>query len=70
MVGAREIKGHLKLELKLRGEVIGAFGPDMGGRVEELSGATVDLVGRIKRDHWRGGNRPEILLMHVERRLP
>jgi single-stranded-DNA-specific exonuclease len=65
---AREIKGHLKVALQLGDYKISGFGPEMGGRVEELAGAKVDLVGKLKRDHWRGGELPELLLMYVEPR--
>jgi single-stranded-DNA-specific exonuclease len=66
----RVIKGHLKLELRLPGkpQTIGAFGPEMGDRADGLEGAQVNLVGKLKRDHWRGGDAVEVLLMYLERR--
>ncbi|MCA9624818.1 MAG: single-stranded-DNA-specific exonuclease RecJ, partial [Myxococcales bacterium] len=64
----RTIKGHLKLDLRLRGEVVSAFGPDLGERAASLSpGDRVTLVGKLKRDHFRGGDLPEILIMYVGR---
>ena len=65
IVETREIKGHLKVELEIGQERISGFGPEMGARVDELDGAQVDVIGRLKRDHFRGGEVPELLLMYV-----
>ena len=65
VVETREIKGHLKVELEIGQERISGFGPEMGARVDELDGAEVTVVGRLKRDHFRGGEVPEVLLMYV-----
>jgi single-stranded-DNA-specific exonuclease len=61
IVDAREIKEHLKLDLELRGQRLSAFAPDMGPRLDSLP-PTATLVGRLKRDHYRGGALPEILV--------
>ena len=67
IVETREIKGHLKAELEVGEQRMSGFGPEMGARVDELEGAEVNVIGRLKRDHFRGGEVPELLLMYVER---
>ncbi len=61
IVRASPIKGHLKLEVMLRGQRVRGFGPDLGALASELRG-TVDLVGRLKRDHWTGSGKPEVVV--------
>jgi single-stranded-DNA-specific exonuclease len=65
VVSTREIKGHLKLEVMLRNQRIGGFAPEMGDRADGLVGKRVDIVGRLKRDHWRGGQVPELLVQFI-----
>jgi single-stranded-DNA-specific exonuclease len=64
ILSAKPIKEHLKLEVMLRGQRIRGFGPDLGALAATLSG-TVKLVGRLKRDHWTGSGKPEILVEAV-----
>jgi len=59
---AREIKGHLKLELERDGQSLSGFLPDGGRHAAELDGGRVDLVGLLRRDHWRGGDALEVLV--------
>ncbi len=61
LVSAREVKGgHLKLDLGLAGgRRIGGFGVAMGARAAELSGRVL-VIGRLRRDTWRGGRAVEI----------
>jgi single-stranded-DNA-specific exonuclease len=61
VVAARAVKGgHLKLELELTpSERMGAFGVNMGARAESL-GSRVVVLGRLRRDAWRGGDAVEI----------
>jgi single-stranded-DNA-specific exonuclease len=61
IVTASPIREHLKLEVMLRGQRMRGFGPDLGGHAATLSG-TVALVGRLKRDHWTGSGKPELLV--------
>lgn len=57
---AREVRGgHLKLELELGSRRMSGFGPAMGERATSLSGRVV-LVGRLRRDAYRGGDAVEI----------
>jgi len=61
VVAVREVKGgHLKLELELSPtERLGGFGVNMGSRAATL-GSRVVVVGRLRRDAWRGGDAVEI----------
>ena len=65
VASAREIKGHLKLEVLLRGQRLSAFGPSLGELAGSVAGTRIDIVGRLKRDHWRGGRMPEVFIEHV-----
>jgi single-stranded-DNA-specific exonuclease len=65
VVSAREIKGHLKIEILLRGERVGGFGPELGEMAATLVGQRVDIVGRLKPDHWRGGGAVEVLILQL-----
>ncbi len=62
ILSTRQLKEHLKLEVKLRGRRLSAFGPNMGALADSLAGKQVTVIARIKRDHWRGGSSPELLL--------
>jgi single-stranded-DNA-specific exonuclease len=61
VVSSREVRGgHLKLELSLAGgQRMGAFGVRMGDRAESLTGQVL-VVGRLRRDTWRGAGAVEI----------
>jgi hypothetical protein len=63
VVSARSVTGgHLKLELQLDGgERLGAFGIEMGGRAESLSG-DVAVSGKLRPDRYRGGGAIELKL--------
>lgn len=63
---AREVKGgHLKLTIETGGRRMSAFGAEMGGRAGALGGR-IDIVGRLRRDAWRGGDAVEVKLEGVE----
>ncbi|HEX6766992.1 MAG TPA: single-stranded-DNA-specific exonuclease RecJ, partial [Polyangiaceae bacterium] len=62
---AREVTGgHLKLELDVAGERVGAFGPGMGARAGEI-GKTAIVSGRLRRDTFRGGNAVELKISRL-----
>jgi single-stranded-DNA-specific exonuclease len=63
---ARPIKGHLKLQLDVRGQRLSGFGPDLGHLAGDLPSRMVTVVGKLRRDHWRGGRQPEILVTGIE----
>ena len=64
---ARTIKGHLKLEVSLKRHVIGAFGFELGSLSTGLAGSRVDIVGRLRRDTFRGGGAVELRIDRIER---
>ena len=53
---------HLKLSLDVAGKRLSAFAPRMVDLRDQVRGQAVTLVGRLKRDHWRGGRLPEVLV--------
>ena len=63
VLSTREIKGHLKLDLRLGKRQLSGFGPEMGDLAATLAGTRIDAIGHLKRDHWRGGDVPEVLLL-------
>jgi single-stranded-DNA-specific exonuclease len=62
VTAARSIRAHLKAELVVGGRTFGAFGPDLGAESERLVGTRIDVVGRLKRDHFRGGDALELVI--------
>ncbi|AKT41705.1 single-stranded DNA exonuclease [Chondromyces crocatus] len=64
---ARALKGHLKLELRMQGRELSAFGPELGELAPRLAGKRAMVVGRLRRDTWRGGNAVEL---RIERLSP
>jgi single-stranded-DNA-specific exonuclease len=58
----RQIKSHLKLDLRWREHRLSGFAPHLAAAAPELEGQSVTLVGRVRRDHWRGGEAVEILV--------
>jgi single-stranded-DNA-specific exonuclease len=66
LVAAREVKGgHLKLELELPGaQRMSGFGVSMGSKAASLTGQVV-VLGRLRRDAWRGGDAVEMRVEDV-----
>lgn len=64
---SRAIKGHLKIEVALKRHIIGAFGYELGSLASGLVGGHVDIVGRLRRDTFRGGSAVELRIDRVER---
>ncbi|WP_434040715.1 MULTISPECIES: single-stranded-DNA-specific exonuclease RecJ [Sorangium] len=62
---ARNLKGHLKLELTVARREIACFGFEQGELASRLAGGRVDVVGRLRRDAWRGGDAVEIRIEHI-----
>jgi single-stranded-DNA-specific exonuclease len=50
---------HLKLALRFGRTPISGFGFDLGARLSEAHG-TLDLVGALRPDTWRGGDAVEL----------
>ena len=63
--GARNLKGHLKLDLAVRGREISCFGFELGDLAPRLTGARADVLGRLRRDAWRGGDAVELRIERV-----
>jgi single-stranded-DNA-specific exonuclease len=63
LLAAREVRGgHLKLELELPNKQrLGGFAPDLGPQAATLPGS-VEVVGRLRPDRWRGGQAVEMLV--------
>jgi len=62
VLSVRDLKGHAKLELRLRGERVSGFAPERAVEAQAIVGKTLALAGRLRRDHFRGGNQPELLV--------
>lgn len=61
----RNLKGHLKMVVQYGSTTISTIAFQKGAAAESLrEGDRVHLVGRLRRDHYRGGEAVE---MHVER---
>lgn len=67
VVSTRLVKGHLKLEVRFGRRVIGAFGFQQGALADLLVGGNVDLIGKLRRDTWRGGDEVELRIERVAR---
>jgi single-stranded-DNA-specific exonuclease len=65
---ARDVKGHLKLELGFGSRVLPAFAFQLGGLAGELKGAHADVLGRLRWDAYRGGGAVEVRVERIERR--
>jgi single-stranded-DNA-specific exonuclease len=59
---ARAVKTHLKLELTWGARQLSGFAPDRAADAPEIDRREVALVGRVRRDHWRGGDAVEVLV--------
>jgi single-stranded-DNA-specific exonuclease len=60
--------GHLKLNLRVAGRELGAFGYQLGaqlGQEQNLCGAQVRVLGALRADGYRGGEHVELRIEHV-----
>jgi single-stranded-DNA-specific exonuclease len=55
VVSARDVKGHLKLELRIEGRHLVAIAFSMGEAAGRLQGRSIDAVGTLRRNTFRGG---------------
>lgn len=67
VVSARNLKGHLKLDLTWGKRALTAFGFELGPLAEGLGRARVDLVGSLRFDTWRGGDAVELRLERLSK---
>jgi len=64
---ARSPKGHLRLGLSFEGHVLGAFAFELGPLAEIVAGQTIDVVGRLRRDTFRGGDAVDLRIERIGR---
>jgi single-stranded-DNA-specific exonuclease len=64
VLAARNLKGHLRVELAWGRSVLGGFGFEMGDLADAVAGGRADVVGQLRADTWKGGDAVE---MRVER---
>ena len=67
LISARNLKGHLKVEVAWgRSATMGGFAFELGPQAEALSRcARVDILGRLRRDAWRGGDAVELKIERI-----
>jgi single-stranded-DNA-specific exonuclease len=58
---------HLKLALRIGAREVSAFGFELGARRAEL-GTQVRVYGQLRPDTYRGGDRVELRILHIENR--
>lgn len=63
--GARNLKGHLKLDVTVRGRELSCFGFELGELAPRLAGVRADVIGRLRRDAWRGGDAVELRIERI-----
>lgn len=64
---ARNLKGHLKIEVQHGRSALPAFLPERGDLAEALAGGRVDLVAKLRRDTYRGGDAVELKVERLVR---
>jgi single-stranded-DNA-specific exonuclease len=62
--GARNLKGHLKLELVRDGVAFSAIGFSMGELAPSMPGRTASIVGALRRNTFAGG--PELQIRSID----
>jgi single-stranded-DNA-specific exonuclease len=65
LVSARNLKGHLKIEMNLGRRSVSGFGFELGALAEAVAGRRVDVVGKLRRDAYRGGDAVEIRIERI-----
>jgi single-stranded-DNA-specific exonuclease len=65
VLSARNLKGHLRVELSWGRGALGGFGFELGERAEGLAGTCADVVGQLRADTWRGGDAVELRVERI-----
>lgn len=65
LTSARNLKGHLKIELHLGRRLVGGFGFELGELAAGVAGRRVDVIGKLRRDTYRGGDAVEIRIERI-----
>ena len=60
VLAARNLKGHLRVELAWGRGAVGGFGFELGGLADGLVGARADVIGQLRADTWKGGDAVEL----------
>jgi single-stranded-DNA-specific exonuclease len=68
VLAARNLKGHLRVELAWGRGALGGFGFEMGGLADAVAGGRADVVGQLRADTWRGGDAVEMRVERIDRR--
>ena len=68
IASARNLKGHLKLDMVWGRRTIGGFGFELGAMAESLAGGRADVIGQLRFDTWRGGDAVELRVDRVHAR--
>lgn len=67
VASAKNLKGHLKVQLDWSRRVIGGFGFELGDLAPMLAGGRADVVGQLRADTWRGGDAVEMRIDRITR---
>jgi single-stranded-DNA-specific exonuclease len=65
VTSAKNLKGHLKLEVSWSRRTLTAFGFELGPLADGLGGRRADLLGHLRFDTWRGGDAVELRLERI-----
>jgi single-stranded-DNA-specific exonuclease len=65
VASAKNLKGHLKLDLVWSRRSLSAFGFELGSLATSLAGGRCDLIGQLRFDTWRGGDAVELRIDRV-----
>ena len=65
VVSARDLKGHLKLELDVNGRSLSGFGPMLGARAGDLSTTRAHVWGNLQFDTFRGNGAVQLLVSAI-----
>ena len=65
VASAKNLKGHLDAVFEGGGRSVRGFAFDMGGRARELFAKTVNVVGLLQSDAYRGGDAVQVRVERV-----
>ena len=68
VLSAKNLKGHLRVELAWGRGALGGFGFELGAQVAGLAGTHVDVVGQLRADTWKGGDAAELRVERIVER--
>jgi single-stranded-DNA-specific exonuclease len=65
VLSARNLKGHLRVELVWGRGALGGFGFELGDQAARLVGSRADVVGQLRSDTWKGGEAVELRVERI-----